>query len=112
MKKIESDKLFKEAKTLMPGGVNSPVRSFKAVGGIPHFIARGNGPFIFDEDNNKFIDFTCSWGPLILGHNNKLVKESIKEVLEFGTSFGTPTRRENLLAKLIIDSVKSSLYVS
>mgnify|MGYP001207535094 CR=1 FL=1 len=107
MKKTESDKLFKEAKTLMPGGVNSPVRSFKAVGGIPHFIARGNGPFIFDEDNNKFIDFTCSWGPLILGHNNKLVKESIKEVLEFGTSFGTPTRRENLLAKLIIDSVKS-----
>ncbi len=107
MKKNESDKLFNEAKKLMPGGVNSPVRSFKAVGGIPHFIARGNGPFIFDEDNNKFIDFTCSWGPLILGHNNKLVKESIKEVLEFGTSFGAPTRRENLLAKLIIDSVKS-----
>tara|TARA_Y100000768_G_scaffold134452_1_gene100158 strand:+ start:1138 stop:2427 length:1290 start_codon:yes stop_codon:yes gene_type:complete len=107
IKNTESHKLFNDAKKLMPGGVNSPVRSFKAVGGIPHFISRGDGPFIFDEDNNKFIDFTCSWGPLILGHNNNLVKESIKEVLEFGTSFGTPTRRENLLAKLIIDSVKS-----
>ena len=107
IKNTESYKLFNDAKKLMPGGVNSPVRSFKAVGGVPHFISRGDGPFIFDEDNNKFIDFTCSWGPLILGHNNNLVKESIKEVLEFGTSFGTPTRRENLLAKLIIDSVKS-----
>ena len=79
---------------LMPGGVNSPVRSFKAVGGIPHFIAKGDGPYIFDEDDNKFLDFTCSWGPLILGHNNKIVKDSIKEVIEYGTSFGTPTRRE------------------
>ena len=102
-----SKKLFKDAKKIMPGGVNSPVRSFRAVGGIPHFIARGEGPYIFDEDNNKFIDFTCSWGPLILGHNNLLVKNSIKEVLEFGTSFGAPTKRENLLAELILDSIKS-----
>ena len=74
IKNTESHKLFNDAKKLMPGGVNSPVRSFKAVGGTPHFISRGDGPFIFDEDNNKFIDFTCSWGPLILGHNNNLVK--------------------------------------
>ena len=107
IKNIKSKKLFNDAKKLMPGGVNSPVRSFKAVGGTPHFISRGDGPYIFDEDNNKFIDFTCSWGPLILGHNNKLVKNSIKEVLEFGTSFGTPTRKENILAKLILDSIKS-----
>ena len=103
----QSKKLFNDAKKLMPGGVNSPVRSFKAVGGTPHFIARGDGPYIYDEDNNKFIDFTCSWGPLILGHNNTIVKNSIKEVLEFGTSFGTPTKRENILAKLILDSIKS-----
>ena len=107
IKNTKSKKLFNDAKKLMPGGVNSPVRSFKAVGGTPHFIARGDGPYIFDEDNNKFIDFTCSWGPLILGHNNQLVKNSIKEVLEFGTSFGTPTRKENILAKLILDSIKS-----
>ena len=107
IKNIKSKKLFSDAKKLMPGGVNSPVRSFKAVGGIPHFIAKGDGPFIFDEDNNKFLDFTCSWGPLILGHNNKIVKDSIKEVIEFGTSFGTPTRRENILAELIIEAVES-----
>ena len=79
----------------------------KLLGGIPHFIAKGDGPFIFDEDDNKFLDFTCSWGPLILGHNNKIVKDSIKEVIEYGTSFGTPTRRENILAELIIDAVES-----
>ena len=102
-----SKKLFNKAKKLMPGGVSSPVRSFKAVGGTPHFISRGDGPYIIDEDNNKFIDFTCSWGPLILGHNNKKIRDSIIEVAKLGTSFGTPTKRENTLAELIIDAVES-----
>ncbi len=102
-----SKQLFQKAKKLMPGGVNSPVRSFKAVGGTPHFIKKGDGPFIIDEDNNKLLDFTCSWGPLVLGHNNKKIRDSITEAVKLGTSFGTPTRKENTLAELIISAVKS-----
>ena len=102
-----SEQLFKKAKKLMPGGVNSPVRSFKAVGGTPHFIKKGDGPYIYDEDDNKLLDFTCSWGPLVLGHNNKKIRDSIIKTAKLGTSFGTPTKGENTLADLIINAVKS-----
>jgi glutamate-1-semialdehyde 2,1-aminomutase len=106
MNTVISEQLFKEAKELFPGGVNSPVRAFKAVEGIPLFIKKGDGCQIWDEDGNKYIDFCCSWGPLILGHNNKPVRDAIVEAVDSGTSFGTPTRAENLLGDLIISNHK------
>ena len=105
--KIQSTKLFEKAKTLMPGGVNSPVRSFKSVGGTPHFMAKGDGPYVFDVDENRFLDFTASWGPLILGHSHPKIKDAIINAVEQGTTFGTPTERENLLAQMVIDAVPS-----
>ncbi len=100
----KSEQLFEKAKTLFPGGVNSPVRAFKSVDGAPLFIKKGDGCHIWDEDDNQFIDFCCSWGPLILGHNNTAVRESIEEALQSGTSFGAPTVLENELGQLIIDN--------
>ena len=97
-----SNKLFEKAQTYFPGGVNSPVRAFKSVEGSPIFIKKGDGCFIWDEDGNKFIDFCCSWGPLILGHNNKSVYENIVATLQNGSSFGAPTVLENELAELIL----------
>ena len=94
--------LFETAKTYFPGGVNSPVRAFKAVGGTPLFIKRGDGCRIWDEDDNEFIDFCFSWGPLILGHNNRRVREKAWEAIENGTTFGAPTQLENELASLIL----------
>ena len=105
--KNKSTKLFEKAKTLMPGGVNSPVRSFKSVGGTPHFMAKGDGPYVFDVDENRFLDFTASWGPLILGHSHPKIKDAIINAVEQGTTFGTPTERENLLAQMVIDAVPS-----
>ena len=107
LNKIKSKKLFLEAQKLMPGGVNSPVRSFKAAGGTPHFIAKGKGAYIYDEDGNKLLDFTCSWGPLIHGHSNPKIESSIIKAIKNGTSFGTPTKRESILAKMIIETVPS-----
>ncbi len=104
LEKNKSEKLFAEAKSLFPGGVNSPVRAFKAVGGAPLFITKGDGAKIWDADGNEFIDFCCSWGPLILGHNNGSVRKSILEAVQNGTTFGTPTTQENELASLIIDN--------
>ena len=95
---------FEQAKQLFPGGVNSPVRAFGAVGGTPLFIERGDGAMIYDADGNAFIDFCCSWGPLILGHNHPAVRQRIIEAVEKGTSFGTPTRYENELGALIINN--------
>jgi len=100
-----SEKLFQESLTYFPGGVNSPVRAFKSVGGTPLFIAKGNGAEIWDEDGNKFIDFCGSWGPLIHGHNHPAVFQSIVETLQNGASFGAPTRKENELAKFILDRI-------
>ena len=97
-----SNSLFKTAKTYFPGGVNSPVRAFKSVEGAPIFIKKGDGCHIYDEDDNKYIDFCCSWGPLILGHNNKNVYEGIVAALKNGASFGTPTVLENELGELIL----------
>lgn len=98
----KSEQLFEKAKDLFPGGVNSPVRAFKSVDGAPLFIKRGDGCHIWDEDDNQFVDFCCSWGPLILGHNNTEVREMIEKTLVNGTSFGAPTVLENELGELII----------
>ena len=97
-----SETLFETAKTLFPGGVNSPVRAFKSVDGVPLFVKKGDGCRVWDEDDNEFIDFCCSWGPLILGHNHPAVRKKIEETLQNGTSFGAPTKLENELGDLII----------
>ncbi len=102
LKRDTSNALYETAKTYFPGGVNSPVRAFKSVDGSPIFIKRGDGCHIWDEDGNKFIDFCCSWGPLILGHNNPKVYSGIVTALQNGASFGAPTVLENELAELIL----------
>ena len=104
MKRSISEQLFEKAKRNFPGGVNSPVRAFNSVEGSPLFIDKGDGCKIWDADGNEFTDFCCSWGPLILGHNNKNVAESIKKTVDNGTSFGAPTRLENELGDLIISN--------
>ncbi len=100
----ESSLLFEEAKTMFPGGVHSPVRAFKSVDGPPLFIKRGDAYHLYDEDGNKYIDFCCSWGPLILGHNHPSIKQSVMKALENGTSFGAPSRLGNEIGKLILDN--------
>jgi len=97
-----SESLFETAKTYFPGGVNSPVRAFGSVEGSPLFIKRGDGCRLWDEDDNEFIDFCCSWGPLILGHNNPKIYSSVMSAMQNGASFGAPTRLENELAELIL----------
>ena len=104
MKTTQSEQLFSKAKTYFPGGVNSPVRAFKSVGGTPLFISRGEGAYIWDEDGNKFLDFCCSWGPLILGHAHAQVVRAINETVVNGSSFGAPTKLENELAELILSN--------
>ena len=104
MKRLRSEELFEKAKKYFPGGVNSPVRAFKSVGGTPHFIARGKGAHVWDADDNEFIDYCCSWGPLILGHADKRVVEAIITTAQNGTSFGAPTALENELAELILSN--------
>lgn len=98
--------LFERAKKYFPGGVNSPVRAFKSVYGTPLFIEKGDGCFIWDADGNQFIDFCCSWGPLILGHNHTKIRESVIAALQHGLSFGAPTALENELAELILKNNK------
>jgi glutamate-1-semialdehyde 2,1-aminomutase len=97
----KSRSLFERAQSLMPGGVNSPVRAFKAVGGTPFFVARGEGCYLWDVDGNRFIDFVCSWGPLILGHAHPEVVAAVKEAVERGTTYGAPTELEVALAEKI-----------
>lgn len=96
-----SSELFDEAKRYLPGGVNSPVRAFKAINIDPLFIKRGQGSRICDEDGNEFIDYVCSWGPLILGHSHPQVVKALKKVVEQGTSFGAPTELETTLAEMV-----------
>lgn len=98
----KSAQLFEKAKSYFPGGVNSPVRAFKSVYGTPLFIERGDQAYLWDADGNKFIDFCCSWGPLILGHNNAAIREAVQTQLGKGLSFGAPTQLENELAELIL----------
>ncbi len=102
----KSATLYEKAKTYFPGGVNSPVRAFRSVYGIPLFIEKGDGAYLWDADGNQFIDYCCSWGPLILGHNNAKVREKVVEVLQNGMSFGAPTALENELAELILKNNK------
>ena len=104
---VLSQKLFKEAQNYLPGGVDSPVRAFKAVGGNPLFIDRGKGSHIYDVDGNEFIDYVCSWGPLILGHAHPQVIEALKRAAERGTSFGAPCELEVTLAKMISQAMPS-----
>lgn len=102
----KSGKLFEKAKTYFPGGVNSPVRAFKSVYGSPLFIEKGDKAHIWDADGNEFIDFCCSWGPLILGHNNADIREAVVANIGNGLSFGAPTKLENELADLILSNNK------
>ncbi|MDX2152283.1 MAG: glutamate-1-semialdehyde 2,1-aminomutase [Bryobacteraceae bacterium] len=107
MNRTQSETLFARAQRAIPGGVNSPVRAFRSVGGSPAFIARGNGSKIYDVDGNEYIDYVGSWGPLLLGHRFPPVLDALKDVLEIGTSFGAPTEREIELAELIREAAPS-----
>ena len=103
----KSKQLFERAKKLIPGGVNSPVRAGKAVGMDPPFIARAKGCFLWDADGKRYIDYVCSWGPMILGHSHPSVVDALKERISKGTSYGAPTRLEVEMAEIIIDMVPS-----
>ncbi len=102
-----SEELYKEAQQLLPGGVNSPVRAYRAVGGTPPFIARGSGSRIYDEDGNEYIDYVGSWGPLVMGHAHPRIVAAIQDVAERGTSFGAPTELETRLAKMVTAAIPS-----
>ncbi len=102
-----SQALFEEAQQLIPGGVNSPVRAFRGVGGNPVFIDRARGPYLFDVDGNRYLDYVQSWGPMILGHGYPSVLEAVTRASLRGFSFGAPTEAESILAKLVIESVPS-----
>ncbi|MDX1662828.1 MAG: glutamate-1-semialdehyde 2,1-aminomutase [Candidatus Promineifilaceae bacterium] len=96
-----SIRLYKEAREVMPGGVSSPVRAFKAVGGQPLFIEHASGPYIYDADGNRYVDYVLSWGPLVLGHAHPLVVEALSKAAARGTSFGAPSALEITLAQLV-----------
>src|SRR5690606_6301759 len=103
----KSESLFKKAQHFIPGGVNSPVRAFKAVGGNPVFIKRADGAYIYDEDDNAYIELINSWGPMVLGHNHPVIREAVIKAMERGTSFGAPTALEVQVAELITELVPS-----
>ncbi|MCA0363182.1 MAG: glutamate-1-semialdehyde 2,1-aminomutase [Bacteroidetes bacterium] len=107
MKNKNSEKLFKEAQKYIPGGVNSPVRAFKSVGGNPKFIKRAKGAYLYDEDGNKYVDMINSWGPMILGHAFSPVENQVRKAVKSSFSFGAPTKKEVDMAKLIVDLVPS-----
>jgi len=107
MKIEKSERIFSEAKEYIPGGVNSPVRAFKSVGGNPIFMKRGEGAYLVDVDGNKYIDYIGSWGPHIFGHNPDFIKEALHTAIEEGVSFGTPSEIEVKMAKLITSMVPS-----
>jgi glutamate-1-semialdehyde 2,1-aminomutase len=106
-KHSRSQNLYKESCEYIPGGVNSPVRAFKSVGGNPIFIQRGSGSKIYDVDGNEYIDYVCSWGPLILGHAHPKVVEALREQASRGTSYGAPTELELIMAQIITDAFLS-----
>lgn len=97
--------LFERAKKVLPGGVNSPVRAYRAVGLNPRFIAKADGAYIWDVDGNRYIDYVCSWGPMILGHNHPLIREAVEKAVQDGLSFGASTAREVEIAELMIQMV-------
>jgi glutamate-1-semialdehyde 2,1-aminomutase len=108
MNTAQSQALFVAAQKIIPGGVDSPVRAFRAVGGRPLFIERGQGPYLFDADGNRYIDYVLSWGPLILGHAHPRVAEALKQAVDRGTSYGAPTTLETELAELVREMVPSA----
>ena len=101
MTTARSEALFARAQALFPGGVNSPVRAFRGVGGTPRFMARGAGPRLWDVDGNALLDYVGSWGPLILGHAHPAVVAAVTEALSEGSSFGAPSPREVALGELV-----------
>lgn len=103
----KSQQLFERAQKHIPGGVNSPVRAFKAVGGTPPFIERADGPYIYDADGKQYIDYVQSWGPMVLGHNNTAIRNAVVAAAEKGLSFGAPTEAEVTMAELVSDLVPS-----
>jgi len=110
-----SQAAFEKAQQLIPGGVNSPVRAFKSVGGIPRFISRGEGGYLIDIDENRYVDYVQSWGPLIFGHRDESIENAVIEAVKHGLSFGAPTEAESELAELIIsiyDSIEKIRFVS
>ncbi|MEJ2414491.1 MAG: glutamate-1-semialdehyde 2,1-aminomutase, partial [Sulfurimonas sp.] len=110
-----SQKAFEEAQTLIPGGVNSPVRAFKSVGGTPIFITEGEGAYLKDVDGNKYVDYVQSWGPLIFGHRDESIESAVIDAVKHGLSFGAPTVAETELAKLVVglfDSIDKVRFVS
>src|SRR6266478_5622826 len=102
-----SREAYQRACKVIPGGVNSPARAFGGVGGQPLFIARGEGPYLFDIDGNRYLDYVGSWGPLILGHGHPRVQAAIADALGRGATFGAPTEIESQLAEVIIDALPS-----
>lgn len=105
MKSEQSAQAFAEAQRYSPGGVNSPARAFSAVGGTPPFIQRGSGSHLFDIDGNEYVDYVCSWGPLIFGHAHPRVANAVTDAIQRGTSFGAPTLVETSLARQVVDMV-------
>ncbi len=102
-----SEQAWQEAQRFLPGGVDSPVRAFRAVGGTPPFIDRGEGAYLYDVDGQRYIDYVCSWGPLIAGHAHPDVVKRLKQAVERGTSYGAPTESETALARLVVEMVPS-----
>ncbi len=107
MKIVQSEKLFQKACEVMPGGVNSPVRAFKSVGGNPLFFKKAYGSRVWDVDDNVYIDYVGSWGPLIFGHAHPQIVDALKRQAELGTSYGAPTELEIELAQQVVDLVPS-----
>lgn len=107
MNTLTSQQLFEKAQHYIPGGVNSPVRAFRAVGGSPLFIKSAKGPYIYDEDGNEYIELINSWGPMILGHANEMIQQAVYDAIQHSFSFGAPTRREVEMAELIVSMVPS-----
>ena len=107
VKRATSNKLFRQAQRYIPGGVNSPVRAFRSVGGTPLFITRARGARLTDADGNVYLDYVASWGPMILGHAHPVVTRTIQQAARHGTSYGAPTEREVTLARMICDALPS-----
>jgi len=103
----QSEQLFEQAQQHIPGGVNSPVRAFKAVGGTPPFIEKANGPYIYDADGKAYIDYVQSWGPMVMGHNHDSIRQAVIDAAEHGLSFGAPTSKEITMAKQVSKLVPS-----
>ena len=103
----QSENLFERAQKSIPGGVNSPVRAFKSVGGNPIFIRKAKGAYLYDEDGNRYIEMINSWGPMLLGHAHPLIEDAVREALSDSLSYGAPTRKEVEMAELICQMVPS-----